>query len=176
MNEIWVALSNTPWWVYALFIYLVMIGIKASNTRVISIKKLFIIPVIFTYLSIHTLITSFDIHVLEVSIWGSAILIGTLFGWAEVFRQHRHIKVDKTKHLIQVPGSWMTLILILVIFASKYYFGYELDQDPELIHQNAFEYSMLIVSGICTGLFIGRALCYLNKYINTEHTPLSESD
>ena len=175
MTDIWIALSNTPWWVYALFIYLMIIGIKASKTRVLSIKKLFIIPVIFTCLSIHTLTTSFDIHVMEVSAWGSAMLIGTLFGWAEVYRQHMHIRVDKVKHLIQVPGSWITLALILIIFASKYYFGYELDRDPELIHQNAFEYSMLIVSGTCTGLFIGRALCYLFKYNNTEHMDLTES-
>src|SRR3990167_5800388 len=107
-------------------------------------------PVIFTYMSLHTLITSFDIRIFEVSTWMAAILLGVIIGWIDVYRNYTHIKVDKQKHLIQVPGSWVTLTLIFIIFASKYCFSYEIEVDPALGKQTWFEVGMLAVSGTCT--------------------------
>lgn len=174
MDAILTALTHTPTWVYVLFALLIWIGIKASKPRVMPLKKLLILPAIFIYMSTHTLLTSFAIHLFDVSIWMGAILLGMIIGWFEIFRNHARIRVDKQQNLIQVPGSWMTLALIIIIFASKYYFSYELDVDPALADQTWFEYSMLSVSGICTGILIGRALCYLYKYQNSSHTALSE--
>jgi len=34
------------------------------------------------------------------------------------------IMADKKKSLVKVPGSWSTLIVVLLIFAVKWYFGY----------------------------------------------------
>jgi hypothetical protein len=176
MNTILVALSDTPTWVYLLFAYLLWVGIKASKTRNIALKKLFIMPAIFTYMSANTLLTSFDIHLFEVSTWIGAILIGTIIGWVDIYRNYSHIKVDKQKHLIQAPGSWVTLTLIFIIFASRYYFSYEIAMDPALSKQTWFEVSMLAVSGACTGLFIGRLLSYLYKYSKSDHASLVETD
>lgn len=174
MEAVWTALTNTPTWVYLLFAFLIWVGIKASKTRVLPIKKLLILPAIFIYMSTHTLLTSFAIHLIDVSIFAATISLGILIGWFEIYRNRAQIKVDKQQHLIQLPGSWMTLVLIIIIFASKYYFGYEMDVDPELLDQRWFEYSMLSASGICTGILIGRALCYFYKYQNSSHTTLSE--
>lgn len=132
MQDVLSALSNTPKWVLILFIFLVIIGIKASKTRVVKIKSVFILPVIFTYMSVHDLIANFEIRMYEVSVWLAAILIGTLIGWASIYRLHEEIRIDKRKHLIQLPGTWVTLGIIFIIFASKYYFGYELSTHPEV--------------------------------------------
>jgi len=91
MNTILIALSNTPIWVYLLFVYLTWVGVRASKTRIIALKKLFIMPAIFTYMSVHTLITSFDIHLFEVSTWMGTILIGILIGYFDVYRNYSHI-------------------------------------------------------------------------------------
>jgi hypothetical protein len=176
MKSIFEALSHTPTWVYILFVYLLWVGFKASKTRIISLKKLFIIPAIFTYMSINTLVTAFNIQIFEVSVWSSSILIGISIGWIDVYRKYTQIKVDKQKHLIEVPGTWVTLSLILIIFTSKYYFSYELAVDPTLSNQTWFEVSMLTVSGICTGLFIGRLLSYLYKYAKSNHTSLTKTE
>lgn len=164
MNAITIALVNTPAWVYILFAYLVWNGIKATKTRTLALKKLFIRPAIFSYLSIYTLISSSDISLFQVSAWTCAILLGVLIGWIDTGKNHPHINVNKEKHLIQVPGSWMTLILVFIFFTTKYYFSYEISIDPTLSKQTWFEASMLAVSSLCTGLFIGRLLSYLQLY------------
>ncbi len=172
MNQIWQTLTHTPWWVYLLFVYLILLGIKASKTRMVSLRKLFVIPLFFTFISIHTLFTSFSINAFSLSVLVGSILVGTLAGWAQIIRYQ--LKIDKQHGVIQIPGSWVTLALILVIFASKYYFGYELATDPQLVKQTGFEFSMLGISGLTTGLFVGRLACYVYRYITSAHTPIKK--
>lgn len=172
MEFIWQTLINTPWWVYALLVYLIIIGIKSSKTQVISLKKLFIIPVLFTVLSIHTLLTSVKTDFFTISCWAIAMIIGIILGWLQIYRYQ--IKIDKTKQLVQVPGNWTTLIIILLIFASKYYFGYELAVDPQMLTQTWFEVSLLAVTGICAGLFVGRLSCYIYRMQTQPSVDLTE--
>ena len=170
MEFIWQIALNTPWWVYLLLVVLVKIGIRASKTSIVSFKKLFLMPVIFSFMSVHTLMTSFKVDFFAVSVWGIAIFLGVLLGWFQVFR--RDLKVDKKHFLFQIPGSWSTLIIIIIIFASKYYFGYELAVDPQLVDSNWFEIAMLAVSGVCTGLFIGRLFCYIYRMLTSTSVDL----
>lgn len=90
------------------------------------------------------------------------MLVGSLFGWWQVKRLD--IKIDKKSSLIQIPGSWDTLLVILIIFAAKYYFGYEKATNSVLAAQLNFKVSMLVLSGVCTGLFLGRLLGYMSYY------------
>lgn len=173
MNAIWAAASQTPWWVYVLFIFLVQRGIKASKSQVVSIKKLTIVPLIFIALSIHTVMTAFHVNTTVIAMWFVSIILGSIIGWLLV-RNHQ-FKVDRKKLLIQLQGSWMTLILILAIFVFKYYFSYQIESDPALANQTGFEFSMLGATGICTGLFVGRLLCYFYKLWTCESVDLSTS-
>ena len=148
-------------------------GIKASKLQVISIKKLTIVPLVFIALSIHTVMTAFHVNAMVISVWLASIILGSIIGWLLV-RNHQ-FKVDRKKLLIQLPGSWLTLILILAIFVSKYYFSYQLGSDPALANQTSFEFSMLGITGICTGLFVGRLLCYFHKLWTCESVDLTAS-
>ncbi len=166
-------LANTPWWVYVLFLYLIYVGIKASKPGTVSIHKLYIIPIIFTYLSIDTLITAVKINLFSVGTWLIAIIIGVGLGWLQVFRSV--IQVDRPNKLVKLPGTWTTLVIIIIIFACKYYFGYELGVDPLKAEQTGFEFSMLAISGLCTGLFIGRLICYLYRLKNDSSVDLKKN-
>lgn len=163
MNTILNAAVQTPWWVYVLFIVLVNRGIAASRPQVVSLKKLVLLPLIFIVLSIHTMMTSFQVNGFIFSLWVFGIAIGSVVGWSLI--KNHHYKVDKKNMLIQLPGSWITLSLILIIFISKYYFSYQLASDPALAHETPFEFSMLTITGICTGLFVGRLICYIQQVL-----------
>ncbi len=155
-ETIWQIIIHTPWWVYLLFAYLIFIGIKASKSRVTPFLKLLIAPIIFSWMSIDTLVGDVGSSSYANSIWAIAILIGVFFGWLQL--RLLKIQTDRKRLLIKMPGSWITLILILIIFFSKYYFGYSSAVQPSLLENTGYVFIMLAISGVCTGLFIGRVI------------------
>ncbi len=170
MQTIQRTLIQTPWWVYVLLIYLLWMGIKATQPRIVVLRRLFIIPAFFIWFSLHTLLNTFTINILSISSWSIALILTTTLGVYQVVRLP--FKVDKNKFLIELPGSWTTLILIVIIFATKYYFGYQMAVDPQISNQTSFELSMLIISGACTGLFFGRLIGYLYRFKVEPHIDL----
>lgn len=162
MGVIWQTVIHTPWWVYLLLVYLIIVGLKASKSRIIPFWKIFVLPTIFLSISIQNLTTIENIEYLSISSWIVAMLVGSLFGWWQVKRLD--IKIDKKGSLIQIPGSWDTLLVIIIIFIAKYYFGYEKATNPVLVAQLNFKVSMLVLSGVCTGLFLGRLFGYMSHY------------
>lgn len=173
MDTILAALQQTPWWVYLLFFYLLKIGFGATKTCVVSMKKMVILPLIFTALSIHTMIASFRVTATIFLIWFFSIALGSLIGYLLV--RHFPYRVDKKKQLIEMPGTWLTLIFILLIFFAKYFFGYEISADPMLLKNTVFEFALLGTSGVVTGLFIGRLICYLNEFRVGQSVDLKET-
>jgi len=43
-----------------------------------SIKKLFIVPVIFSVMAIETLLSSFKLDLFSIGVWSGAILVGAI--------------------------------------------------------------------------------------------------
>lgn len=171
MSTIWETLRHTPWWAYLLFFYLLKRGYDATKTRVFAFKKLFILPSLFLAISINTLLTSFRLTPLTTTTYLITFILGTVGGWLLV--RNVDLQFDHKQHLVKLPGTWTTLILISVIFSTKYYFGYSLTINPTLAQDTHFELMMLSVSGFCTGLFLGRLAGYLIRRKNASHCDLS---
>jgi hypothetical protein len=161
---------QTPWWVYLLLVILLKIGINAAQPAVVPLKKLFIAPVIFGYMTVHTLLANVTLSALTLSIFALALAIGALVGWIQIARQA--LKFDHTKQLVQVPGTWSVLTVIVVIFASRYYFSFELAVDPKIIANPTFLVAFISITSVCTGLFIGKLLCYLKRMRTDPQTNL----
>lgn len=166
-------LKGTPWWVYAIFCYFTVMGLKATKPSIIPFKKLFILPVIFTVWSFYSLITSFQITMLTSLTWSFSILAGYYLSW-HVHRS-KPIQADKMRRLIALPGSWAPLLSFLIIFASKYFFGYTFAIHPEARASIAYYGPYIALSGTITGFFIGKLLCFFHKFKFSEHTDLSSS-
>jgi hypothetical protein len=159
MTSIWHMFSDTPWHVYVLLIFLINIGVRTSRTQVLPLRKLFVMPLIFTVLSIHTLATSVAFNNLNIIIFFVNRLFSACLGWLQVARYS--LKVDKEQWLIKVPGNWSTLAIILFIFVYKYYIGYQLAVHPQILGQPDFEMTLLAITGLCTGFFLGKLTCYM---------------
>lgn len=172
METILLAAFEAPWWVYALLVYLVIIGIKALKTHIVSLQKLFILPLIFSVLSISSLVTDLKLSDLIIGVWILTSLMGTLTGWT--FVKRLEIQVDKKQRLIEMQGTWCPLVIMLIIFASKYYFGYQLAVKPFLSEDVTFQLGMVSISGLCVGLLLGRLLCFLKRFRIEEHVPLKK--
>jgi len=170
MNAIWQALTHTPWWVYLLFFYVLKVGFDASKTNVVALKKLFIMPTVLLVMSLNTLLSSVQISGITLSSYALSLLLGVGGGWMLV--RKLDLRFDKRRGLVRLPGSWVTLIVILSFFSAKYYFGYSLAIDPTKAEDTTFEIAMLSVSGISTGLFLGRLGCYLIRKKRAPHSDL----
>ncbi|HSX25691.1 MAG TPA: hypothetical protein VLE89_01620 [Chlamydiales bacterium] len=155
------ALKETPWWVYVLFIYLVIIGLTATRPRTFSLKKLFIFPLILTIWNILWLLERLQAHYGLFLFWPFGLIVGGYLGWIMV--RSWKISIEKSKQSITLPPTWSTLILILLIFAIRYFFVYNYEVHPE-IAPHLFLADALI-SGVITGIFIGRAFHLYNKYL-----------
>lgn len=171
MNKIITIFARTPWWVWILFGLLLYRGIKALKPSVISLYTLFILPGIFIALSLQSLLSTKAITFWIVSIWFGALVIGSLCGWFIVGKAP--IKADKKNRWIWLPGTKLTLILIPLIFGIRYYFGYSIAINPQLMYSIPFLTTRFTLGGLMSGLFIGRSLCFLYKYQKAEHRNLA---
>ncbi|MCF6766980.1 hypothetical protein L3V86_01175 [Thiotrichales bacterium 19S11-10] len=162
-DTIYYTLVNTPWWVYVLLVYLIYIGLKASKPNQTPIIKLAIIPLIFLYLSVESLINETNLHPINITTYAIALVVGIVFGYLIAQRIGAQIVKKNNLTFVQLPGSKLSLILILIIFASKYYVGYKIAVNPEIIHNFQFTITILIIYGVTAGLFVGRFMFYLRR-------------
>lgn len=144
----------TPWWVWGILAYLIFVGIKATRTHTLSLPKLFIIPLILIALK-YTLFFS-----KQAILYVGCIGLGFALGWMMSMRMP--LKILKQKKAIELPGTYVTLVLFLGFFLIKYVFGYWESDYVELFLK--YEWLNLIVTGVFSGYFLGRACCYVYRY------------
>ncbi|MBA3954999.1 hypothetical protein H0X48_06805 [Candidatus Dependentiae bacterium] len=154
------ALKGTPWWVYVLLVYLISRGIDALKTNTVPLYQLFILPIIFFALSLFSLAHMSDCKSLV--LWISGLSVGSSIGW--LLQRHTSISIDKKKGLVTLPGNSLMLVLILVIFSIKYFFGYV--QATNALSQYTCLLANLntLVSVTITGILVGRVACIYYKY------------
>lgn len=154
-------LSHTPTYVYFVFFYLFVVGFQASKDRVVSIYKPVIILIVFWFLSISG-ITKLKLDYSYYILFLSVIIVSGYLGWRLV--ANKKILIDKKKRLIALPGSWTTLVLVLIIFSSKYYLGYKNSQDPCFIFSSGSRLLTIFTSGFSLGLISGRFINYMYRF------------
>lgn len=165
-------IKGTPFWVWAIFAFLLYRGIRALKTRVVPLKKIFILPAIFISLALYRLVSSNGAIALQNLWWFFAFVTGVSLGFL-LFKSTK-IQADKKKYLIKLPGTLSTLIMILIIFGIKFCFGYISALNSVFAKSLMFLHLKLITSGMISGLTLGRSLLYFVKHKNSKHTNLSE--
>lgn len=151
------AISGTPWWVWVIFIYLLLVGLKATRNRVIYLPKLYIIPIILIGLQYETFLSG---KFFNVTLYLSLLCIGLGVGILSVLKAP--IKTFKDLKSIELPGSYSTLIILLLFFSVKYIFGYLQATNPILYNQN--EFLEIAINAAFSGFFLGRTLNYTYRF------------
>lgn len=174
MNAVWEALANTPWWVYALLVFFVSRGIKARRPAIVSPAKLALVPAIMLVWGGWSLVTLFPVNPLTLGSWVISMVLGAVFGlW---LFQNVHVRVDRERGLLWRPGDPTFLPLVLAIFAAKYVFGYLAGVEPAVVRQPAYYLTDIVVSGVITGVFLGKLAMILHKYREAPSEKLPFSD
>lgn len=151
---------HTPVWVWPLFVALVYFGYKCSKTRQIRVRTLFLVPALYLFLSVRPLIEAGGALPL-ISAWLGGAGLGVLIGW--VTNEKAAVKLNYEVKMVEIPGEWMTLSLMMAFFAVRYYYGYKLASAGDTIIDESFYLTYHGIFGAFTGYFIGRTAKYIQK-------------
>jgi len=163
-------LTNTPIWVYALFIYLVWQGCAAFQTRTTQLWRALLVPTIFLGLGIWRLAITPNLDWRPVSAWLAAALV---FAALATLRGPRLLAVDKHNGTVTRAGSVMPLVINVTIFMLQY--ALAVAAAMHLDGQGAGTIVSRAVSGATAGYFTGWSLALLRSYYRrtTEPQPVS---
>lgn len=149
-------IKNTPIWVFVLFVGLVFLGYSQSKDRVITIKKVFILPFAMSILSIFGVISAFGITKTSLVLWFMGTITSILL--CLKLLSSKNIKYDNKTKSYFIPGSWTPMVFILIIFFTKYFVGVVIAKQLPII--NAFEFIVIIsfLYGLLSGLFLAKCI------------------
>ncbi len=164
-------MQSVPSWVYILFLGLLYLSIKGCYKRIIKPQRLIVIPLVFAWFSIENVYRVGPPIPSQLIFLICGGILGIYLGYLHVRKVV--VRADKQQHLAAIPGDWTILILIMVIFLIQFSIHYLLAIDPSLTNKTSTVAFILGVSGLTTGLVIGRNLTYFYKYTKAPHEHLA---
>ena len=162
-------LLGTPWWVWGLLMGLLALGYSQTRTRQAGLPRTLAMPVAMGALSIYGTLSTLGATPLVMAGW---LATAVLSAWL-VLRQPvaAGTRYDTTRRVIEQPGSWVPLALIVGIFLTKYSVIVSLTLHPELRFDPAFALPVAMLYGAFSGFFAGRALRLLRLIAATHRSP-----
>jgi hypothetical protein len=164
-------IANTPLWVWALLAFLLFIGVRALRPATAPLWRIALLPAAFFVWGLSSHYQMHGLGLGKVLPWVAALAGGTAVGM--VIANLQPIRVDKVRQLVHTAGGPLTLVLILLIFATKYAFGYLHATRPNLFAEPRFWVAEIAVSGVLAGMFVGRFAGLLRQYRTAPHEDLA---
>jgi len=142
-------LSHIPLWVPVLFIGLVVLGFLQVRDRHVSLWRATILPVAMMVYSLYGVISSFGFSAVTIGLWLFGIAIA--FGINCTFQYPRHAVYNPDKKVYEIKGSFIPMLLIMLIFWTKFLVGFGKGVQWDMVNTVVF---MGVVS-LCLGAFSG---------------------
>lgn len=147
-------LSHIPTWVLAVLAYGIIMGIRSMFPRSISLVVVAVLPIVFLGLSLTSLVSAIHAVALSAPMWAAGLIVGILAGLTVFSARILDANVGSLR--LKIAGSPVTLILFVLIFATKFYYNMHIALDPAAATNAVFVCSVLALSGASTGIMIGR--------------------
>lgn len=154
--------ARTPYWVWALLAFLLFIGVRGLKPSTASFARLAILPAVFLAWGLSGFATSYGLRPAGIAVWAAALVLGAGIGL--LLARTIEIHADKERGLIRLPGNALNLVLILIIFATKYTLGVMAGMRPSITGEFLYMATDVGVSGLLTGMFGGRLYGLWRKY------------
>ena len=156
-------IKHTPVWVFILFVGLLYLGYSQTKNRKVQIQKLFVLPISMILLSIFGTISAFGINKISLISWFVSTILSLIIGLKLSYP--KNINYDKSKKVFNISGSWIPMILILIIFFIKYIVGVIVAKELEIINDNEFIIIISSLYGLLSGLFLSRSIVIFKSSI-----------
>ncbi|HEX4502567.1 MAG TPA: DUF6622 family protein [Scandinavium sp.] len=155
-------LVGTPVWVYVLFVFLLIRGIKARQPATVTLERLAIIPLIFLCWDVYDLIIYRHLSFGLVAMWIGVLMVGAGLGlW--LIKPER-VSRGTLPRTVNRQADYSALPLMMVAFIIKYTFGVMSAVSPQTLQQPGMSAAAVVVGGLFAGSFIGKFIRYLQGY------------
>lgn len=147
---------NVPVWVWPLLLGLILLGWFLSRDRTISPNQVMIAPAALVPLSAYGVWSSFGLSLTAFEGWACGMAAALALN-AYVFdtpREVRPVAGDK----VEVRGSWLPMVLILVEFCSRFILGTAKAIAPQIPTMPTFVFGLSAIIGFCGGMFLAQAV------------------
>lgn len=146
-------LTHTPLYVWAILACLVWRGVVELRDREIAARRMLVLPLVMLALSLQDIWSKFglDAHVL-----GAWLLGGALAGLPAWRFSRTRVAAGSAPGRVLVRGSVAPLIVMMVVFLTKYATSVALAVKPALAGELAL--AICVVYGLLGGWFLGRLL------------------
>lgn len=147
--------TNTPRWVWILLLALLWLGLKQAVTRTASLRRITVLPLVMTGLSLYGTVGTFGTLPHNVLAW--LIACGVAAAWVMQNPLDGATRYDPSQQRFTLPGSWVPLALIMGLFLTKYVVGASTTVQPALAQDALFSLSFCALYGAFSGVFLARA-------------------
>jgi Family of unknown function (DUF6622) len=147
-------ITHIPLFVWPLFVILLIGGLKARKTSLVSLKVLMVIPTALLGWSLFSFFGRYAADPIAIVLWVLCLGLGCFIGFSHI--QRLKLQFDKQKKMVELPGSWLPLVFSMSIFAVKFSIGMMRAMLPHLEGSILF-LGLELSSGLILGIFSGRA-------------------
>ncbi len=150
-------IRRTPPWVFGILALLIVLGVQQSRERRVSRGRVLILPLVMAAFALFGLSQGFGWNPVALACWAAGMVVAVA---ANEFLLHspRGVRAEAADGPYLVPGSWVPMILMMVIFVSRYVFAVTLAMHSERREDAAFVAGSAGVFGLLSGIFAARAL------------------
>lgn len=159
-------ITKIPVFVWPLFAILLVGGLKARKTSTVPMAVLLLIPSIFFGWSFFSFFGKYGTNPIAILFWFLCLGTGGFIGFLHM--QRLELQFDKEKMKVEMPGSWIPLILSMSIFTSKFSIGMMNSMLPHFNGSILF-LGLELFSTIILGIFVGRGINCLMRYKISKH-------
>lgn len=154
-------ITKVPIYVWPLFLILLLGGLKARKTSSVPLAVLLLIPSIFFTWSLFSFFGKYGSEFTSIIFWVACLALGFFIGFLHILKLG--LRFDKQKKKVEMPGSWIPLLLSMSIFISKFSVGMMSSMLPHLNDSSLF-FGLELFATIILGIFAGRGIGCLWKY------------
>jgi hypothetical protein len=156
------AFTDKPFLAIALIAFLIWVGVRAIKPRTIRYRQLYILPSVFLAISANQLFNAYAFSATGILAWAITTSVAGIVSWR--LAEKAPIDIQREAGRIGLPGTRVTLSLILIFIAARLYFGRQLYSIPELRNDPGFTAQILAMTGIVSGYYLGRSGSFLIRY------------
>ncbi len=147
-------LTHTPVFVWALLAGLLALGLMQARTRRVGVGRVLILPAVLLGLGLWSLLPGLSAQPAIAAVWLAALALGMAAG-RRTPQAPGTAWLAEERHFV-MPGSWIPMAFIVVIFTLRYTSSVALVLHPEWRASFPVQAPLALVFGVLTGLTIGR--------------------